>query len=234
VRAATGVEAGDRVTLELRALRGAEVDIPKDLAKSLVEAGLRRRFDTLSASHRRELVRSIEDARSAKNRAVRIEYTLRHLRGEITQQPKPRLADKPLWICPKCGHPFVTKNMNHSCTRHELDDLFRDKPVQVRALFDRFRAMVDERGPTTMIVYRDRVGFMVRVRFCGAIPKRNHIELAFWFTQREDNPRFSKIETIATNTHVHRAKIRNLEELDDSVHRWIDVAYRVGCREHLQ
>jgi len=124
--------------------------------------------------------------------------------------------------------------MNHSCTRHGLGDVFRDKPVYVRALFDRFRAMVDERGPTTMIVYRDRVGFMVRVRFCGAIPKRDHIELAFWFIKREDNPRFSKIETIATNAHVHRAEIRNLEELDGSVHRWIDVAYRVGCREHLR
>ena len=57
---------------------------------------------------------------------------------------------------------------------------------------------------------------------------------AFWFTKREDNPRFSKIETIATNAHVHRAKIRNLEELDDSVRRWIDVPSRVGCGEHLR
>ena len=74
----------------------------------------------------------------------------------------------------------------------------------------------------------------MKVRFCGAMPKRDHIELAFWFTKREDNPRFSKIETIATNAHAHRAKMRNLEELDDTVHRWIDVAYRVGCREHLR
>src|SRR5262249_31052949 len=176
MRAATGVEVGDHVTLELRALRGAEVDLPRDLAKSLAEAGVRRRFDASSTSHRRELVRSVEDARSAKNRAARIENTLRHLRGELTQQPKPGPVDKPLWICPKCGHPFVTRNMNHSCARHELDDLFRDKPVHVRALFDRFRAMVDERGPTTMIVYRDRMVFMVRVHFCGAIPKRDHIE----------------------------------------------------------
>jgi hypothetical protein len=144
--------SADHVILELHALRDDEVDVPKDLAKRLAEARLRRRFDALSTSHRRELVRSIEDVRSAKNRAVRIERTLRHLRGELTQQPKPALVDKPLWICSKCGHPFVTKNMNHSCARHELDDVFRDKPMHVRALFDRFRAMVDERGPTTMIV----------------------------------------------------------------------------------
>src|SRR5262249_18761303 len=60
MRAATGVEVGDHVTLELRALRGAEVDLPRDLAKSLAEAGVRRRFDASSTSHRRELVRSVE------------------------------------------------------------------------------------------------------------------------------------------------------------------------------
>jgi hypothetical protein len=32
---------------------------------------------------------------------------------------------------------------------------------------------------------------------------------------------------------VHRARIRTLDELDDTVRQWIDRAYRVGCREHL-
>lgn len=234
MRAATGIEVGDHVTLELRALRGDEVDVPNDLAKGLAKARLRRCFDALTASHRRELVRSIEDARSQKNRALRVERTLAHLRGERVQEPRPALVDKPLWICPKCGHLFVTKNMSHSCTRHELDDLFRDKPAHVRVLFDRFRAMIDQCGPTTMVVYRDRVAFMVKVRFGGATPKRDHIEVAFWFTERDEDLRFSKIETIATNAHVHRAKIRNLEELNGGVRQWIERAYRVGCREHLR
>jgi hypothetical protein len=234
MRAAAGVKVGDRVTLELRALGAGQVGVPEDLGKALANAGMLVRWDELPASHGRELVRSIEDARSPQNRAVRIERTLAHLRGESTQQPKPALADKPLWICPKCGHPFVTRHMNHSCERHELAEVFRGKSAHVRSLFDRFRAMVRERGRTRMIVYRDRVGFMVKVRFCGATPKRDHLELGFWFTRREEDSRFSKIETIATNVHLHRAKIRSLAELDDGVRRWIDLAYRVGCREHLR
>ena len=43
MRAATGVEVGDHVTLELRALRDEEVDLPKDLVKRLAEARLRLR-----------------------------------------------------------------------------------------------------------------------------------------------------------------------------------------------
>lgn len=234
MRAAAGVDVGDRVALKLRPLRRDEVDLPRDLATALRQASLRHRFDALSVSHRRELLRSIEDARSASNRTTRIERTLRHLQGETTQQPKPALIDRPLWICPKCGHPFVTRNMHHSCTRHELGGVFRGKSEHVRALFDRFRAMVEARGPTIMIVYRDRVGFMVKVRCCGAVPRKDHLEIGFWFTERVEDPRFSKIETIATNAHVHRAKIRDLAELDDHASRWIDRAYRVGCREHLR
>jgi hypothetical protein len=234
MRAATGAKVGDRVRFRLRALRGDEVSIPSDLARALAKARMHKRFDALSASHRRELVRSIEDARTAQNRATRIARTLAHLEGKSTQAAKPALVEKPLWICSKCGHPFVTRNMAHSCARHELADVFGGKPPQVRALFDRFRQMVGERGPTTMIVYRDRVAFMVKVRFGGAVPKRDHLELGFWFTERHEHPRFTRIETIATNAHVHRAKVYRLSELDDDVRGWIDRAYRVGCREHLK
>lgn len=234
MRAAAGVDVGDRITLELRPVPPGEVDVPRDLARELAKAALGGRFEALSESHRRELVRSIDDARTPRNRATRIARTLGHLRGEHTQRPMPAAVDKPLWICPRCGHPFVTKNMNHSCSRHELEDVFREKPPQVRALFDRFRALVDERGPTTMIVYRDRVGFMVKVRFGGVTPKRDHIELAFWFTERDEDERFSRIETIATNAHVHHARIWTLAELDGKVRRWIDRAYRIGRREHLR
>jgi hypothetical protein len=234
MRAAAGVNAGDRVTLALRPLRADEVDVPLDLANALTRAKLRQRFDVLSVSHRRELLRSIEDARTGANRAARIETTLRHVRGESTNRVRPEVVDKPLWVCPKCGHRFVTKNMNHSCARHDLDDVFGDKPSEIRELFDRFRRIVDERGPTTMIAYRDRVGFMVKVRFAGCTPKRDHLELDFWFTERDENPRFSKVETISPNAHVHRTKIRVPAELDATVRAWIDRAYRVGRREHLQ
>jgi hypothetical protein len=163
-----------------------------------------------------------------------MERTLDHLRGERIRRPQPALVDKPLWICPECGHAFVTRNMNHSCARHELEEVFRGKPALVRELFERFRSLLDERGPTTMVVYRDRVAFMVKVRFAGVTPKRDSIELGFWFTERDDDPRFSRVETLTTSAHVHRARIRGLEELDDLVRGWIDRAYRVGCREHLR
>jgi hypothetical protein len=234
MRAAAGVAVGDLVSIALRPLRPGEVDIPADLTRALAAAKLQEQFDARPAAHRRELVRSIEAAHSPSSRATRIARTVAHVRGESTQQANPAVIDRPLWVCPRCGHPFVTKNMNHSCSRHELPEVFRGKPPALRALFDRFRSLMDARGPTIMIVYRDRVTFMVKVRFCGASPRRDHLELQFWFTERDEDARFSKIETLTTSAHIHQARIHTLDQLDGSVRRWIDRAYRVGCREHLR
>jgi hypothetical protein len=233
IRARAGIGVGDRVAVELRPLRADEVGVPADLTRALAKARLRGRFDALGVTLRRELVRSVEDARSEQNRTARIERTLAHLRGESAQRPRPALADKPLWICPRCGHPYASRNLNHSCERHSLEELFERRSPDVRALFEAFRALVDERGPNTMIVYRDHVGFMVKVRFCGLTPKRDHVELGFWFIDRDTHTRFSKIETLTTSAHIHRVRIWSQEELDADVKRWIDRSYRVGRREHL-
>ena len=73
-RTAAGVAAGDDVNVTI-ALDAAprEVEVPADLAKALkAHAGLRKTFDALAYSHRKEWVRSIEDAKTPETRARRI------------------------------------------------------------------------------------------------------------------------------------------------------------------
>lgn len=67
--------------------------------------------------------------------------------------------------------------------------------------------MVEACGPVKMVPYRDRVGFMVRVRFAGATPKRNCLEIGFWLPHRLASERFHKVETIYPNAHVHLVRI---------------------------
>ena len=55
--------------------------------------------------------------------------------------------ETPLWHCDKCGRDFANRNQSHACARHELADHFRDKPPEIRALFDRVVAAVREFGP---------------------------------------------------------------------------------------
>ncbi len=73
-RAAAGVKGGDKVevTLELDTAP-REVEVPKDLAAALKKAGLTKDFAALAFTHRKERVRSIEEAKAPETRLRRID-----------------------------------------------------------------------------------------------------------------------------------------------------------------
>ena len=81
-RTAAGVAAGDavNVTIELDTAP-REVEVPADFAKALkAHTGLRKTFDALAYTHRKEWVRSIEDAKTPETRARRITKAVDALR----------------------------------------------------------------------------------------------------------------------------------------------------------
>lgn len=81
-RAAAGVAAGDEVEVELvHDTAPRTVEVPADLAAALdAEPEVRRRFDALAPSHRKEWVRSVEDAKTDATRLRRIEKAVSSLR----------------------------------------------------------------------------------------------------------------------------------------------------------
>ena len=82
-RAAAGVAAGDAVTVTI-VLDDAPrvVEVPADLAKALnAGAGARQAFDAMSFTHRKEWVRSINDAKTPETRQRRIAKAVEAARG---------------------------------------------------------------------------------------------------------------------------------------------------------
>jgi hypothetical protein len=84
-RAELGVEIGDTVEAVI-AVDGAErtVELPGDAAEALSKAKLRKAFDALPYSHRKEHVRAIAEAKKAETRSKRIAAMLEMLRGGRT------------------------------------------------------------------------------------------------------------------------------------------------------
>jgi hypothetical protein len=93
--------------------------------------------------------------------------------------------------------------------------------------------MVEACGPVTAVAYRDRVAFMVRVRFVGAVPRMRWLDLEFWLTRRVEHRRFHKVETIYPHAHIHTLRVARPEELDDEVAGWIRESYAIGRQDHL-
>ncbi|TCO16821.1 uncharacterized protein DUF1905 [Kribbella steppae] len=80
IRTELGKGDGDPVTVTVeRDTAERTVEVPADLAAALEEAGLRKAFDALSYSHRREHVNAINDAKKPETRARRITKALEML-----------------------------------------------------------------------------------------------------------------------------------------------------------
>ena len=81
-RAASGAAGGEELDVTLEHDAGPRtVEVPDDLAAALAEAGVRETFDALAFTHRKEHVRSVEDAKSEETRARRIAKAVEKLRG---------------------------------------------------------------------------------------------------------------------------------------------------------
>jgi antitoxin component of MazEF toxin-antitoxin module len=79
-REAAGLKAGDKVTVTLELETGPRtVDIPKDLAGALTKAGVKKTFDEIAFSKRKEFVRQVEDAKTQETRERRIEKIVAQL-----------------------------------------------------------------------------------------------------------------------------------------------------------
>jgi hypothetical protein len=84
VRKATGVVAGDEVEVGLELdTQPREVTVPDDFASALAgEPTARRRFESLSYSHKRQHVMAIDDAKTAETRKRRIDKAIAMLKGD--------------------------------------------------------------------------------------------------------------------------------------------------------
>lgn len=74
VREAAGVNAGEKVVINIeKDIEERTIVLPNDLAAGLEKKGLIGNWDRLSYTHRKEQVRSIEEAKQPETRQRRIE-----------------------------------------------------------------------------------------------------------------------------------------------------------------
>lgn len=140
---------------------------------------------------------------------------------------------KPLWVCPDCGERFAVKNQWHSCGEFSVDDLFARSEPNVRAIFERLLELARRCGPVRAIPQKTRVTLQTRIRFLSLYPRKRHLLCGFLFGRRDENPRFTKIESFSARNHVHTLSVASVDELDDQVDAWVREAYDVGDQRHL-
>ena len=80
-----------------------------------------------------------------------------------------------LWACERCGRAFAHRNQSHACGRWTLDPHFAGKPAMVRAIYERFLAMLERFGPVTVLPEKTRIAFQVRMSFAQLTVRRQWV-----------------------------------------------------------
>jgi Bacteriocin-protection, YdeI or OmpD-Associated/Domain of unknown function (DUF1905) len=84
-REAAGIADGDTLEIELeRDDEPRAVEVPEDLAAALEAADLRKTYDALAFTHRREYARWITEAKRDETRQRRVEKAIEMLRAGVT------------------------------------------------------------------------------------------------------------------------------------------------------
>lgn len=82
-RASCGVAAGDEVDVRIEPdTEPRVVAVPPDFAAALDQAGIRPVFDRMAYTHRKEWVRSIEEAKAAATRRRRIDKAVAEIKAK--------------------------------------------------------------------------------------------------------------------------------------------------------
>jgi hypothetical protein len=141
--------------------------------------------------------------------------------------------DPPLWRCDRCGREFANANQSHSCGQHSLEDHFRGRSPEIRALYDAVVEALSGIGPVRVIPEKTRIAFQVRMSFAQVTPRSRWLDGHVVLARRLESPRFRKVETFSARNHLHAFRLHELAEVDDEFRSWLAEAYLVGQQRHV-
>jgi hypothetical protein len=139
-----------------------------------------------------------------------------------------------LWTCPKCGRTFANVNQTHTCAAlGDLDRHFVGSAPEVRATFERIRALVETIGPVSVLPEKTRIAFHVRMSFAAFMPRRTWLDGHLVLPRRVDSPRFRRIEEFSPRNVLHAFRLTTPADVDAEFAAWLAEAYAVGEQRHL-
>ena len=142
-------------------------------------------------------------------------------------------AKRPLWKCPKCGHDFVTRNIWHSCGRYELADHFVNRPIELRKTFDRYVEVAQSNGPVTVYAQKTRIVIQGRVRFAGAVVRKNWLDASMWLKREVKHRLLFRTEYFGPLGYGCHFRLCKPEDIDRDLIEFMQEAYAIGQQEKV-
>jgi hypothetical protein len=108
---------------------------------------------------------------------------------------------------------------------------FRGKPAQRKHTWDRWLAVARACGPVRAYAQKSRIVIQARVRFAGAVVRAGYLDAGLWLRRRVDHPRLRRVDDFGRLGYVHHFRLESPFEIDESLERLMQEAYRVGAQQ---
>ena len=118
--------------------------------------------------------------------------------------------------------------MWHSCGRYRLRDHFRGKPASLRETFNSYVAAARRNGPVTVYAQKTRIVMQGRVRFAGAVVRKDWLDATMWLKRRITHPRLVRTESFGHLGYGHHFRLCDPDDVDASIVKLLREAYAIG------
>jgi hypothetical protein len=114
-----------------------------------------------------------------------------------------------------------------------VEDHLRDKPEEVRTLFNAFERLVSDCGPYERNVTKTAIAFKGRVRgFAGVTPRRSDLAGFLDLTVEAREAPFTRVTPYTKRLWVNRFVASDLGQLNETFAARVAQAYAVGEGAH--
>ena len=125
----------------------------------------------------------------------------------------------------------MTANVWHSCVRVPLDAHFKDKPPELRKIFEKFLKLAEKIAPVTVRPAKTRISLQAKTRFAVATVRKNDLLCGVALDHGRGRPPVHKVEKFG-NTYVHSFVLSSPADVDAKVASLLKEAYAVECKRH--
>jgi hypothetical protein len=101
----------------------------------------------------------------------------------------------------------------------------------LKQTFDRFVETAKRCGPVTVYAQKTRIVIQGRVRFAGAVVRRDWLDAGLWLRRRVEHPLLRRVESFGRLGYGHHFRLCRPADVDAELARLVEEAYAIGQQE---
>ncbi len=133
-----------------------------------------------------------------------------------------------MWKCPSCQRKFKNEFQNHSCTLLTEKDLFNNRPVALKNLYDHVLKEVRKFAEFRIEIVPPDVAFLkTESTFMAIKVKKRWLDIQFFLDYLESHELIKKFQKTSNRRYTYIVSIDDFDQFDEQLINWCRSSYEL-------